>query len=317
MKHKSAIYSFIVSGAVVGFNAGADTYPSRAISFTVPYAAGGTLDGIARKLTALLSVELQQSIVVLNQPGAAGTLQLASLARAKPDGYTIGYYSYSTVTYTAQVMRVPFQRTDFQPLGGVAEINYGIVTHVDSPIHNLKDMVAQAATSKGVFYGVTGAPNNLPFLQLEKLTGGKFDQVTYKSSSESINAALGKQVDVSLHAPSEFAELVKAGKLRVIASASKQRLPWFPDIPTVKEQGHDIGIAGVVGVAAPKGIPDDVRRKLESSIAKVSASKEFKDFLSQEYGLSPFPASGAELSRFFDDGHQKMRDLIKKFDLKG
>lgn len=297
-------------------SAQAATYPERAVSLTVPYGAGGSTDAIAREFARLLGAELKQPVVVLNQPGATGTLQLGNLARARPDGYTIGFYSYSTVTFTSQLMKVPYKREDFALLGGVAEFSYGIVTAPDSPINNVRDLVAQSKTPKGVFYGVTGAPNNFPFLKLQKLTGGKFDQVTYKSSAESITATAGKHVDVALQGPSEYAELVKAGKLKFIASASDFRLPWFPGVPTLKEQGYDVGITGIIGVAAPQGIPDDARKTLEAAIHKVVSSKAYKDFLANEYGIKNYPASAAEFSKLIDDGFGVMRDMIKTYEIK-
>lgn len=294
----------------------ASTFPQKAISLTVPYGAGGSTDGLARKFATLLEAEFKQRVVVMNQPGAAGTLQLAQLARSKPDGYTIGMYSYSAATFTSQLMKVSYKRDDFELLGGVAEFSYGIVAAPDSPINNIQDLVAQAKTPKGVFYGVTGAPNNFPFLQLKKITGGTFDQVTYKSSSESINAVIGKHVDVALQGPSEYAELVKAGKLKFIASASDFRLPWFPQVSTIKEQGYDIAIAGIIGVAAPKGIPADVKKVLEAAIQKVSAGTEFNQFLTTEYGIKGYPASSAEFGKLIDNGFAKMQDMIVEFNIK-
>jgi tripartite-type tricarboxylate transporter receptor subunit TctC len=98
-------------------------------------------------------------------------------------------------------------------LGGVAQFSDGIVTAADSPINNIKHLVNQSKTSKGVFFGVTGASNNFPFLKPQKLTGGKSDQVTCTSSTESISASMGKHVDVALQGPSEYAELMRAGQL--------------------------------------------------------------------------------------------------------
>lgn len=291
-------------------------YPERSIQLTAPYGAGGSSDGIAREFANLLSTELKQTVVVMNQPGASGTLQLRNLQRAKPDGYTIGLYSYSTVTFTSQLMNVPYQRDDFVLLGGLAEFSYGIVTAADSPIHNAKDLVNQAKTGKGVFFGVTGAPNNFPFLKMQKMTGGKFDQVTYKSSAESVMAALSKQIDVALQGPSEYAELVKAGKMKVIASASDSRLPWFPNVPTLKEQGYDVGITGKLGIAAPKGLPEDVKKTLEAAIHKVVSSKKFKDFVANEYGIMNYPASSAEFTKVIDEGYGLMRDMIQTYDIK-
>jgi len=315
MTLRRSTFLLLSAAALCGAAARAATFPQRAISLSVPYGAGGSTDGIARKFAALLGAELKHSVVVLNQPGASGTLQLGNLARARPDGYTIGFYSYSTATFTSQLMKVPYKREDFELLGGVAEFSYGLVTHPDSPIDNIKDLVAQARTPKGVFYGVTGAPNNFPFLQLQKLTGGKFDQVTYKSSAESVTAAMGRQVDVALQGPSEYAELVKAGKLKFIASASDFRLPWFPDVPTIKEQGYDIGISGTIGIAAPKDIPEEARKVLEAAIRKVVAGGEYKDFLSKEYGIKNYPAGSAEFSKWIDSGFVTMREMIRTYNI--
>lgn len=300
----------------LGTHTQAATYPTRTVTLTVPYGAGGSTDGIAREFAKLLAAELKQAVVVLNQPGAAGTLQLGNLARVRPDGYTIGFYSYSTVTFTSQLMKVPYQPQDFVLLGGVAEFSYGIVAAPDSPINDIKDLVAQSKTPRGVFYGVTGAPNNFPFLQLEKLTGGKFDQVTYKSSAESIASTVGKHVDVALQGPSEYAALVKAGKLKIIASASDFRLPWFPGVPTIREQGYPIGITGIIGVAAPREIPDDARKTLEAATHKVVASKEFKDFLANEYGIKNYPANSSEFSKLIATGFTVMRDMINTYNIK-
>lgn len=308
--------SLLVCLTALSCHAQANTFPQKTISLTVPYGAGGSTDGLARKFATLLEAALKQTVVVVNQPGASGTLQLGQLARAKPDGYTIGMYSYSAATFTSQLIKVSYKRDDFELLGGVAEFSYGIVAAPDSPIKNIQDMVAQAKTPKGVFYGVTGAPNNFPFLQIKRLTGGTFDQVTYKSSSESINAVIGKHVDVALQGPSEYAELVKAGKLKFIASASDFRLPWFPQTPTIKEQGYDIAIAGIIGVAAPKGIPADVKKTLEAAIQKVSASKEFNQFLSADHGIKGYPASSTEFAKLIDNGFAKMQNMIVEFNIK-
>ncbi len=292
-------------------------YPQRAISLSVPYGAGGSTDGIARKFATLLERELGQTVLIQNQPGGSGTLQLRSLARAEPDGYNLGFYSYSTATFTSQILNVPYTRDDFILLGGVAEFSYGIVAAAGSPINNVQDLVDQAKTSKGVFYGVTGAPNNFPFLQLEKTTGGQFDQVTYKSSAESINAVIGGYVDVALQGPSEYAELVKSGKLKVIASASNYRLPWFPDTQTLKEQGFDFGITGIIGIAAPKGIAPEVKARLEDAVQKVVASTEYQDFLANTYGMKTYPASAEAFAKYIDDGFPKMRHMIETYDIKG
>jgi len=127
---------------------------------------------------------------------------------------------------------------------------------------------------------------------------------------------MGKQVDVALQGPSEYAELVRAGKLKFISSASDFRLPWFPNTPTIKEQGYDIGIAGIIGIAAPKGIPADIKAKLEAAVNKVASSKEYNDFLVDQYGIKGYPASAAEFGKLIDDGFVKMRKMIDDHNIK-
>jgi len=307
--------SCLIASAAV--QAQTSRYPQHAISLTVPYGAGGSTDGIARKFATMLERELGQSIIIQNQPGGAGTLQMRNLARAEPDGYTLGFYSYSTATFTSQILDVPYKKADFDLLGGIAEFSYGIVAVADSPINNMSDLVNQSKTSKGVFYGVTGAPNNFPFLQLGKITGGQFDQVTYKSSAESINAVIGGYVDVALQGASEYAELVRSGKLKVIASATNERLPWFPNVPTMKEQGFDIGIKGIIGIAAPKGTPAAVKARLEAAIHSVVTADEYEDYLVKTYGIKTYPASAAEFSAYIDEGFPRMRNMIETYDIKG
>lgn len=315
MKIKYLLGAVLLCVPIVGSYAQAAPYPQRTVSLSVPYGAGGSTDGISRKFASLLEAKLKQPVIIINQPGASGTLQLGHLARAKPDGYTIGFYSYSSATFTSQIMKVPYTRHDFEPLGGVAEFSYGIVSYADSPINNINDLVARAKSPNGVFYGVTGAPNNFPFLQLQKVTKGEFEQVTYRSSSESVNAVMGHHVDVALQGPSEYAELVRAGKLKLIASASSFRLPWFPNVPTIKEQGYDISISGVLGIAAPAGLSADVKKTLESAIQEVVASDDFRHFLTNEYGIKSYSASAKEFSDLLDNGFIAMRNMIETYNI--
>jgi len=315
MNIKILFATSLVAFPMVGNHVQASTYPQRTISLTVPYGAGGASDGIARKFATLLEAKLKQPVIIVNQPGASGTLQLGHLSRAKPDGYTIGFYSYSNATFTSQIMKVPYTRSDFELLGGIAEFSYGIVTYADSTINTIDDLLARGKSPKGIFYGVTGAPNNFPFLHFQKLTGGDFEQVTYRSSAESVNAVIGKHVDVALQTPSEYAELVKSGKLKLIASASNFRLPWFPDVPTIKEQGYDISISGVLGIAAPAGIPAEAKATLENAIYAVVTSDEYTRFLVDEYGIKNYPATSKEYSALIDTGLIAMRKMIETYNL--
>ncbi|AFK60766.1 hypothetical protein TKWG_00210 [Advenella kashmirensis WT001] len=309
-------YFFITAGLLTHASVlHAQTYPARTIEMTVPYGAGGTTDAVSRRLASYLEKELGQPVVVVNKPGAQGTLQAAHLARAKSDGYTIGILGYTAITYTSQLMQVPYERNDFEMIGAIGSTSYGIVVSAESPIRNVDDLVVAAKKPEGVAYGITGAPNNLPILRLAKMTGGVFEQVLYKSGMEAVTAAAGKHVQMALQNPPDFAPLVKSGSLRLIASASAKRLAAFPEVPTMREQGYDISTIGLLGIAAPKGIPDEARQKLEAAVMKSVNDPEYIKFIEGIHGMQATPMAGAAFRKTVDEGYEAMGRMIKEHDI--
>lgn len=288
----------------------ASTFPNRTIELTVPYGAGGITDVIARRLAQGMEKELGTTIVVTNRPGAQGTLQAGHLARANPDGYTIGLLGFSAVTYVPHLMsNPPYALADFTPLGGVGSYAYGLVTSSQSPIKTVDDMIAASQQPDGVSYAVTGAPNNVAFARFKTLKGGQFEEVLYKSGAEATTAAAGKHVDVSLQNPPDFMAMLKKGDLRLLASASAERINGFPDVPTFQELGYDVVVTSKIGLAAPTGIPEDVQKKLEAALIKTVASPEFAEFMQAQY-MHPIPIDGATYKAQLVEGVESMKQLI-------
>ena len=293
----------------------AQSYPSRPIELSVPYGAGGATDVMSRRFAQLLEKELGTSIVVVNKPGAQGTLQLQQLAKAKPDGYTLGVAGYNALTYTAQRMsKAPFKIDDFVFLGELGTFSYGLVVPASSKIHTLKDYVEASKNPKGITYGVTGAPNNIPYATLSKIPGTKFEEVNYKSGLEAVTATAGNHVESALQNPQDLIPMIQSGQVRLISSMTDKRIMGYENVPTAKEQGFNVAVYSSLGLAAPAGLPADVKAKIEAATAKVLKNPEFIDFMKTQH-MYVNAISGDEYMKKVKDGYAQMGVFIKEMNI--
>lgn len=301
--------------ATAALAAHAQSYPSRPIELSVPYGAGGATDVMARKFAQLLEKELGTSIVVVNRPGAQGTLQMATLGKAKPDGYSIGVAGYNALTYTAQRMsKAPFKTSDFTFLGEIGTFSYGLVVPVNSKIKNLKDYVEASKNPRGISYGVTGAPNNIPYATLSKIPGARFEEVNYKSGLEAVTATAGGHVESALQNPQDIIPMIQSGQVRLIASMTDKRIMGYEDVPTAKEQGFDVTVYSSLGLAAPAGIPSDVKKKLEDATMNVLKNPEYVNFMQQQHMYVNL-VNGAQYTKVINDGYVNMGKFIKDMNI--
>ena len=292
----------------------AQTFPSKEVTLVVNYGAGGNTDVAARAAARGMEKVLEKPVVVQNRAGAMGTLGPSYLAKQKPDGYTIGMVTYSTIAITPHLMTVDYTVKDFEFVAGVGRYRYGVAVLADSPYKTLADLVQAGKTGKGVFFGAPSAPNNLALLELGRKTGGKFEQVSYKSGSETVNALLGGHVQVIVQNPSDVISFIKAGKIRLLASASPVRWPEFPEVQTMKEQGYDVEIDSWLGLAAPKGTPKPMVDKLQSALLAAMNTDEVKaQFVNA--GVDPVALSGREYSELLVKGYDEMGKAIKAANL--
>ena len=317
MKHK-AIGPIAAIAILGGFSVSAQAqtaYPIRSIELSVPYGAGGATDVMARKFATFLEKELGQPIVVVNRPGAQGTLQMSHLAKVKPDGYSLGVAGYNALTYTVQRMsKPPFTVDDFTYFGEIGTFSYGLVVPSSSPIKNMDDYIAASKKPKGITYGVTGAPNNIPYATLKKTTGGTFEEVNYKSGLEAATAAAGGHVESALQNPQDLLPLVQSGQLRLIASMTEQRIAGQESVPTAREQGYDVQVYSSLGLAAPKGIPADVGRKLQAATLKILANPQYVEFMKTQH-MYVNQVDGPAFAQKLRDGYVNMGVFIKEMNI--
>lgn len=307
-------------GIALGFTLGlsaiaaAATYPEAPVNLVVNYGAGGNTDVASRNLAKGMEAVLKQSIVVVNKPGAMGTLGPAYLTSQKNDGYTFGVVTYSTVAIAPHLMTVPYTIDDFEFVAGFGRFRYGVAVRADSPYKNIQDLVNAAKTGEGLFFGAPSAPNNLAMFELAKTTGAKFEQILYKSGTETVTGLLSGQVDVIVQNPSDIVPQIKAGKMRMLASASPIRWPEFPDIPTIKEQGFPVEIDSWLGVAAPKGTPPERVKVLENAVLTAMKNPATREGFTA-IGVDPAGLTGADYKSALAEGYEVMGKAIKDANL--
>jgi len=260
-----------------------NTWPTQQpINLIVSYSPGGGTDLTARMLAPFLEKYLGNSarIVVVNRAGAGGAIGFAELARAKPDGYTIGFLN------TPNILTIPIEReasfhwTDFDLLGNVVDDPGSFaVNTTHSAIKTLDELAGFAKANPGkITVGTTGvgSDDHLAMLLFQRLTGVKLTHVPYKGSGSVRTAISGGEITMAAVNIGEVSAYIKGGTpLRALGVMSEARADVAAHIPTFREQGYDIIMASLRGIAAPKGLSDDIREKLVRALAQAVRDPEF------------------------------------------
>lgn len=297
--------------AVAGAGAARADWPEREIQLVVNYGAGGNTDVSARAFSRGLERQLGKPVVVVNRPGAEGTIGPAFVATQRPDGYTIGVVTYSTVAIQPHVRDVPYTIGSFDFVAGYGRFRYGVTVRADSPYRSLDDLVRAARTGNGLFVGAPSAPNNLAMFELGRLTGGKFEQVQYRSGAETVTALLGGQVDVIVQNPSDVVAQIRAGQLRLLASASPMRWQEFPDVPTMREAGYEVEIDSWLGIAVPRGTPRPVLERLEAASLAALRDPAVAEQIGAT-GVDPQALPGKEYEALLARGAEQMGPILRR-----
>ncbi len=254
--------------AVVGaLSASAQTYPTRAVTLVVPFAAGGPTDTIARILAEGMRQSLGQSVIIENTTGAAGSLGVGRVARAAPDGYTIGIGHWSTHVVNAAVYPLQYDvLNDFEPISLVANNPQLVVSKNAVPAKDLKELIAWIKQNGDhVTQGTAGvgSASHIAGLYFQKLTGTTFQFIPYRGAGPVMQDMLAGHIDLNFDQAANSLPQVRAGQIRAYAVTAKTRLAAAPDIPTVDEAGvPGFYIAVWHGLWAPKKTPKEVMAKL-------------------------------------------------------
>lgn len=298
---------------------GADTYPSKPVTLSIPYPAGGATDVSARLLATSLEKIWKQPIIPVNKPGAATAISMEFVKRASPDGYTLGVMG-SGGMMSAHMREVPFHFfNDFNHIALYCTFVLGIAVHADSPWKTLKDLVEYGQKNPGKLrFGsvIAGSPAHLMAEQFALINNFKWIHVPYESDAAQGTALQGKHVDAIMCAYQGWGAFVKAGTQRLLVVFSDERLKEFQEAPTAKELGYKYsGGYGYYGICGPRDLPEDIKQKIESAIKAGTEDPEFKKAMDKQC-LPPRFMPSKELIPYFKEFDKEMVSVMKKVGIK-
>ena len=258
-------------------------YPNKPIKLIVPFPPGGLIDNVARLITPALSTELGQTIVVENKPGAGGNLGAAEVAKAMPDGYTLLMASPPLSISPALYKNLPYNPSSIEPIAIFGQLPNVLLVNPDSGINSVAELVKRAKASPGKMNYASngnGTSLNLSAEMLKSQAGIYVVHIPYRGSALANVALVSKDVDFMFDNLPPALGLIKGNKLKVLAVTTSTRNPALPQVPTMQEAGFpNFQVSAYFGIAAPKGLPQDISTKLQNSIQKAVAQKEVADSL--------------------------------------
>ncbi|HWI83604.1 tripartite tricarboxylate transporter substrate binding protein [Ramlibacter sp.] len=273
------------------------SWPAKPIRIVVAYPAGGVSDAIARLLAEKMAGPLGQPVLVENKAGASGTIGMDAVAKAAPDGYTIGFSAISPLVLSPHFGKSPFD--PFKDIAPVASVMYSpvlLLATSASKAKDFNDLLATARSQPGAIRWSTSGPASLGHIMLEQLQAGAkaplFTHIPYKGGGQQITDALGGQFELlSVNAGPTLMQHVKSGKLRALAVGAPNRLAALPNVPTLAELGHPAAnLTSVFGIFAPAGVPQPVMERLNAEINKALALPEVRSRLT---GTDNVPTGGS------------------------
>jgi tripartite-type tricarboxylate transporter receptor subunit TctC len=259
----------------------------KPIEIIVGFAAGGGTDIMARTLAPFLEKYLKASVVVVNRGGAGGELAWTALAQAKPDGYTIGFINTPNVLTIPIERKARFSLDDFKPIANMVDDPTAFNVHVDTPIKDLKELIAYAKANPGaVTVGTSGvgSDDHLAMLALERASGIKMTHVPFAGSAPTRTALLGRHITIgSVNLGEVTSYTGDAGRIRIIGHMAADRWAGNPSAPTFREQGIDIVMGSQRGLGAPKGLPPEILDRIVKAVQQTVEDPEFQEKAKQQY----------------------------------
>jgi tripartite-type tricarboxylate transporter receptor subunit TctC len=248
-------------------------FPDRPIRFLIPWPPGGSLDALHRQMAEIVGRDLGQSVVIENRPGARGTQAAIFLInQAKPDGYTLAHHHLSILRHpflTKQPTWDPVN--DFTYIMQVSGFTFGTAVRSDGPYKTFRDLIETAKRRPGqLTYSTSGiaTTNHIAMEEILEREGAEMTHIPFRGSQEGVTALLGKQIDVVADS-SSWRPNVEAGEMRLLSIWTRDRLPSFPDAPTLRELGYDMVVTSPYGIAGPKGVPPEIVDVLHRAFRKV------------------------------------------------
>ncbi len=321
MKRLAASLTAILAVAAFSATAMAADYPTKPVQAVVPMAAGGSTDLLARAVEKYWAKYSKQPMVIVNKPGGGGVVGTEGVVRSKPDGYTlyIGYGSgHDVVMPTLQKMPYDPQK-DLVAVSRVSIHSVVILAGANAPYNNIKELIAYAkkegkpiTTAVSVKAGAV----DLALTAFGKAAGVNIVTVPFSGGAEATTALAGGHLMIGGGHPSEVIPHIKAGRFKALAVALPERDPSMPNVPTLKEQGVNVGTWGSIkGLAAPAGTPKEVVAQIDATIKKICDDPEFKKTMA-DLNQPILYQNSEDFAKFIKQATADYAALIKELNIK-
>ena len=296
-------------------------YPKQPVHIVVTFPPGGSADAVVRMLLPRLNEKLGQPVVVDNRPGAGGNIGLTLVAKAPPDGYTLGVGAAGALSANSSLYaQMPFDvARDFRPVSMLAAIPFVLIGHPSLPAKTQKDLIALARAQPGklsIAHGGNGTAMHLSAALFAQMADVKLVEVPYKGSGPAALDVLAGNVPLAVVDLPSALQQIKAGKLVAYAVTSPQRLPQLPDVPTASEAGlAGYDSTGWFGVVAPAGTPDAIVHRLATEIAAALNDEQIKERM-RNLGVEPAPSTPQAFDAYIRAESQKWAKVIRTAHIK-
>jgi tripartite-type tricarboxylate transporter receptor subunit TctC len=303
------------------FGALAQDWPTKPVTLVVPFPPGGSVDPLARLLSAKLTDALKQQFIVENKPGASGSIGTAFVAKARPDGYTFAVVFDTHAVNPALIPGMQFDTAkDLAPVMLVGTAPMAITTAPSKPFKTFADVIAAAkAKPDSISFGSigNGSLGHLTMILVQQAAGIKLVHVPYKGGGPMITDAIGGQIDLGVASVAAVGPHVKSGKLRGIAVTGDKRSQSMPDVPALAEQGFK-GFSALAwwGIFAPAGTPKPVLDKFHAELVKALGQPDLRKTLTETLGMDLVVSSPEDLQKFLLGEMARWGKVVKDNNIK-
>jgi tripartite-type tricarboxylate transporter receptor subunit TctC len=319
----SLIAALMVAASWAAASAAAQDYPTRPVTIIVPYVSGGTTEISARLVGQRLEARLGKPVLIENKPGAGTVIGATAVAKAAPDGYTLLMATPTPMAINVTLYKnLPYDpAANFIPLAMLGQSPFLLIVHPSLPVHSVRELIAYAKENPGrLSYGSggPGAPHHLYAELLKSLTGIEMTHVPYKGSLPALNDVVAGHIQLMFCDIPPAAGMIEAGKVRVLGVSTKDRVPAFPDVPTIAEAGvPGFAVAGWFMLAAPAKTPPAIVARLHGELKSILAAPQMQDELRKLYLLPMETPSVEEMQSFVQSEIARWAKIVQQAGIAG
>lgn len=313
MLKRVLVSSVLILALMTVFTAGPAmaAWPNKPIQIIIPWPAGNDPSTmVATAMAPLMSKELGVPVKVVNKAGGGGVLGTNELAGARPDGYTMGIISIGPILTQVIRAKTPYQMEDLRPLGMTWSSPFTLACRADAPYKNLQELAEYGKTHdlKLAHWGL-GAVPTLIAMKVATEGGFKWQETAYKELNPLL--VMKGDADVITFSTPALKDYVESGQMRLLAAMLPKRLPSYPDVPTVAEQGYGKGYSIWFGAFVPANVPEDIAKRLGDAFFKVMATPEIQEII-DKVGVIPHPSTAEEAAAQMKTEKEEFTAIMKE-----